>query len=79
MDNGWMKFNNYRVSKDALLDWLGQVDDDGTYHSEIKNEGKRFAITVSCLSGGRVILARNGAENALQGLAIAMRFSCARR
>lgn len=56
MDNGWMKFNSYRVSKDALLDRFGKVDDEGNYSSDIKSEGKRFAITISCLTGGRVIL-----------------------
>jgi len=65
MDNGWMKFNNFRIPKDALLDRLGQVADDGTYFSEIKNEGKRFAISVSCLTGGRVIITRIAADNAL--------------
>lgn len=78
MDNGWMKFNSYRVNKDALLDRFGKVDDEGNYTSDIKSEGKRFAMTISCLTGGRVILARNGAENALQGLAISIRFSLAR-
>ncbi len=65
MDNGWMKFNSYRVGKDALLDRFGKIDDEGNYSSAIKSEGKRFAMTISCLTGGRVILARCGTENAL--------------
>ena len=79
MDNGWMKFINYWVSKDALLDWLGQVADDGTYSSTIANEGKWFAITVSCLSGGRCVISTVTPQNALQGLSIAIRFACIRR
>jgi len=73
-----MKFMDYRVPKDALLDRFGKVDDEGNYTSDIKSEGKRFAMSVSCLTGGRVIIARIGAENALQGLDIAIRFSLAR-
>jgi len=69
---------DYRVPKDALLDRFGKVDDEGNYTSDIKSEGKRFAMSVSCLTGGRVIIARIGAENALQGLDIAIRFSLAR-
>ena len=60
-----MKFIDYRVSKDALLDRLGQVADDGTYTSQIANEGKRFAISVSCLSGGRCIISTVTPQNAL--------------
>lgn len=49
--------NNFRVPKDALLDKLCSIDDDGTYHSEFK-KGKRFALTMLSLSGGRIAVAR---------------------
>lgn len=79
MDNGWMTFKDFHVPKDGLLDKLGKVDDEGNYSSPIENEGKRFALSIASLSSGRVLLARICQENALAGLSIAMRFSCARR
>ena len=36
---------NVKVPKDALLDKLCTIDDDGTYHSEY-DKNKRFAITL---------------------------------
>lgn len=79
MDNGWMTFKDFQISKDTLLDKLGKVDDAGNYSSPVANEGKRFALSIASLSGGRVLLARICQENALAGLSIAMRFSCVRR
>lgn len=58
MDNGWMKFNEFRVPRDALLDRFGSVSKEGVYSSPFKNPAKRFAMSVSCLSGGRVIISR---------------------
>ena len=74
-----MKFNHFRVSRDSLLDRFGSVDEAGNYSSPIADDGKRFAQSVSCLSGGRVIIARVSQENAFAGLSIAMRYSCVRR
>lgn len=52
-----MIMNNFRVPKDALLDRLCKLDDDGTYHSDLK-KSKRFALTVLSLSGGRIAVSR---------------------
>ena len=58
IDNGWIKFKNFRVPKDALLDKFGSVDDEGKYHSPISDPGKRFANSIASLSGGRVLISR---------------------
>ena len=79
MDNGWMKFHDFRVERDALLDRFGSVDDLGNYSSPIKSDGKRFAISIASLTGGRVGFVRITQDNALAGLSIATRFSCIRR
>lgn len=52
-----MIMKNFRVPKDALLDRLCKLDDDGTYHSDYK-KGKRFALTLLSLSGGRIAVSR---------------------
>ena len=79
IDNGWMKLHEFRVHRDALLDRFGAVDVEGNYSSPIKSDGKRFAISIASLSGGRVLLTRITQDNALAGLSIATRFSCIRR
>lgn len=48
---------NVRVLKDALLDRLCVLNDDGTYYSDYK-KNKRFAITLLTLSGGRVAISK---------------------
>jgi len=61
VDNGFMIFNNYRVPKDALLDKISQVADDGTYTSSIAKKSKRFAFMMSTLCGGRFSVTRAAA------------------
>lgn len=62
VDNGWIKFDNYRVPRDALLDRFGSVDREGNYHTSISDDGKRFANSIASLSGGRVIIGRLSTE-----------------
>ena len=31
MDNGWCQFNHFRIPKDALLDKLSRVDEEGKF------------------------------------------------
>lgn len=79
VDNGWVKFDHYRVPRDALLDKFGSVDKEGNYHTTIQNDGKRFANSIASLSGGRVIIGRLSAECGLISTTIAIRFGLARK
>lgn len=79
MDTGFIKFNNFRVHKDSLLDRFGQVADDGTYSSPIKSNGKRFAYSIACLTAGRMIICRGAIENSAVALIIALRYAFVRR
>lgn len=79
IDNGWCRFNDFRVPKDGLLDRISQVTDDGEYTSMYENEGKRFAMSIASLSSGRVILSRLTQENTFYALTIAMRHGLMRR
>lgn len=58
MDTGYIKFNQFRVPKDALLDRFCSVADDGAYSSPIKSNNKRFANSIACLTSGRIIIAK---------------------
>ena len=53
IDNGWLVFKDFRIPKDNLLDRIGQVQEDGTYVSDIPDKNKRFGLTLGALSGGR--------------------------
>lgn len=44
VDNGWMMFKNYRIPKESLLNWFGDITEDGKYTSPIKSLKKRFAL-----------------------------------
>lgn len=79
VDNGWIKFKQYRVPRDALLDRFGSVDEEGNYTSPIENDGKRFANSIACLTGGRVLICRLSAEAGLMSSAITLRYGTARK
>ena len=64
MDTGFVRFTNYRLSIDSLLDRFGKVSEDGTYSSPIKSNGKRFANSIACLTTGRILICRASTENA---------------
>ena len=59
IDNGWIKFTNYRIDKNMLLNRFGDITDDGEYISSIQSANKRFAFLMAALSGGRVIASSN--------------------
>eukprot|EP00347_Sterkiella_histriomuscorum_P018656 403344680 len=79
IDNGFIKFSSYRISKDALLDKYFQVADDGTYTSEIPTKGKRFAFVLSSLSFGRTMMAHGSINYALYFLSTVLRYGHLRR
>jgi len=79
VDNGWIKFNNFRVPREALLNKFGDVKEDGTYSTTIKSDGKRFANSIASLSGGRVTITRMSSELALMALTISIRYAGVRR
>lgn len=65
IDNGWMKLNEFRVPRESLLNRFGDVSASGEYSTEIPNDGKRFATSMSALSGGRVLVCRGTSELSL--------------
>lgn len=66
IDNGWVKFDHFRVSRDSLLDKYGSVDEHGNYHSSIESDGKRFSTSIASLTGGRVGITKSSCDAALQ-------------
>jgi acyl-CoA oxidase len=58
---------------------MGDVDDEGNYSTTIESEGKRFAMHIACLSGGRVTISRLAIDQAILCLSIALRYGLARK
>ena len=79
MDTGFIKFDNFRVHRDALLDRFGKVDEAGNYSSPIKSSGKRFANSIACLTTGRIFISRSSSEIATISCIIAIRYAFIRR
>lgn len=50
-------FNNYRVSKDTLLDKISSIDDNGNYQCAIKSTNQRFFKVIERLLSGRLFVA----------------------
>jgi acyl-CoA oxidase len=79
VDNGFIAFRGLRVSRDALLDKITQVDENGVVTTKFDNPNQRFAVQLSALSDGRVKVGIGACVSSLKGICIALRFSAIRR
>ena len=79
VDNGKIWFNNVKVPRQNLLDKYGEIKDDGTYFSSIKNPNKRFFTMLGTLVGGRICVARGALGGCKMALAIAVKYALDRR
>lgn len=78
IDNGFLIFKNYRISRDSLLDKFSQVSPNGDFKTSIKNADKRFGIQLGSLSGGRITLCQNSISQLINALTITTRFCAVR-
>lgn len=79
IDNGFMQFNNYRVSKDALLNRNADITPEGEYVLKVKDKSKRMGITLGILSLGRVSIILQCYANLQTAITISVRYSCVRK
>ncbi len=79
IDNGKIWFNQVSVPRENLLNKYGEIKDDGSYYSDIKNSSKRFFTMLGTLVGGRICVARAGLGGAKMALAIAIKYALKRR
>ena len=79
VDNGKIWFDQVSVPRENLLNKYGDITDDGTYHSDIKNPNKRFFTMLGTLVGGRICVARAGLGGAKFALAVAIKHALKRR
>ena len=62
VDNGRLAFDGVRVAREALLDRYADVDETGTYVTEIENDNRRFFTMLGTLVQGRVSVGGAGTE-----------------
>jgi acyl-CoA oxidase len=79
LDNGYMLFDNYKISRDCLLNKTGDVTPDGKYVTPYKDPNKRFGASLGNLSAGRVGIICMCAANLTKVMPIAVRYSAVRR
>lgn len=79
VDNGKIWFDQVSVPRENLLNKYGTINDDGSYHSDIKNPNKRFFTMLGTLVGGRICVARAGLGGAKLALTIAVKHALKRR
>nr|WP_211222194.1 acyl-CoA dehydrogenase [Nocardioides halotolerans] len=79
VDNGRLWFDGVRVPREALLNRFADVDEDGTYRSDIENPNRRFFTMLGTLIQGRVCVGGAGINASKVALAIAVRYALRRR
>ncbi|XP_048479406.1 peroxisomal acyl-coenzyme A oxidase 3 [Plutella xylostella] len=79
VDNGFVMFNNYRLPKEAALDKMGGVDDNGDYKTPFRDPNKRFGAALGILSGGRVHITTISTNYLQKAIVIAIRYSATRK
>ena len=80
LDNGFMQFKNYRISRSALLNRNADLSPEGVYKSRVKgSDDKRFGKTLGILSCGRVFIILKAVANLQSAITIATRYSAMRK
>ncbi|WP_092546073.1 acyl-CoA dehydrogenase family protein [Actinoplanes derwentensis] len=79
VDNGRLSFDHVTVPREMLLDRYGQVAPDGTYHSSIENDTRRFFTMLGTLVRGRVTVGAAASAATRNALTIAVRYGDTRR
>jgi acyl-CoA oxidase len=79
VDNGFLVFDNYRISRDNLMNRNADITPDGQYVSKVGDKKKRMGASFGILSAGRVGIIGMSLLNMEKALVIAIRYACLRR
>lgn len=72
-------FNEYRISKDCLLNKMGDVKDDGTYVTPYRDPNKRHGASLNALSMGRINITNLCQAYLTKAVTIAVRYAAVRK
>ncbi|XP_011863480.1 PREDICTED: peroxisomal acyl-coenzyme A oxidase 3 isoform X2 [Vollenhovia emeryi] len=79
IDNGFLMFNNYSVPRSCLLNRTADVSEDGKYVIALKDQRKRYGLSLGALSGGRVAITAICMHYMSLALTIAIRYCAVRK
>lgn len=79
VDNGFLLFNQYRISKAYLMNRNADVTPEGQYVAKVSDKKKRMGASFGILSAGRVGIIGMGILNMEKTLVIAIRYACLRK
>lgn len=79
VDNGFLVFDQYRISKANLMNRNADVTPEGQYVAKVGDKKKRMGASFGILSAGRVGIIGMSILNMEKALVIAMRYACLRR
>ncbi len=79
VDNGWCIFNNFKVPYDSLLDKYSSIDEKGEFHSIAKKKSVRFAMQLSAISDGRMMVAFTACIGAFSSAGMTLRYLSVRK
>ncbi|ELT88872.1 hypothetical protein CAPTEDRAFT_174217 [Capitella teleta] len=76
IDNGFLKFDHFRIPRENMLMKYARVEKDGTFVKEAKNAKLNYGVMVAVRVGISLTVAAHGLA---QACTIAIRYSCVRR
>ena len=79
-DEGFIVLRNVRIPRDNLLDRYSKVSAKGEFVSQMKTQGERFGFLIgTIMNEPRILVCNRCLINLLNGVTIAVRFTCYRR
>ncbi|GMT23508.1 hypothetical protein PFISCL1PPCAC_14805, partial [Pristionchus fissidentatus] len=79
VENGWMTFENYRCSPDALLNRGCDLTPDGRYVHSFKSDRDKKSVSLGALSIGRIGIVGKGVNACRVAATIGIRYSAVRK
>lgn len=79
VDNGFLVFDNYRISRAYLMNRNADITPDGQYVAKVGDKKKRMGASFGILSAGRVGIIGMSILNMEKAIVIAMRYAYVRR